>query len=169
MAYQITLSPGARTNIAKALEKKAAIVVRREAARIADTAVEECIKLARQELYTDRPASRRSRPGSLRYVNGFSAKVEGSTFPIRVSVTNRSKIAKLIENGSPAHQIGPRSKGLWTPDPPKPSDKHANAYGSSAYLLPRTVQAPALEGHKILERGLRAAFKKRGSAVRATK
>ena len=168
MAARVSLTPGSRTNIARGLERKAAITIAREAARVAESAVTIAEQLARHDLYTDRPTSRRSRPGSRRYGTGFSAKVTRSQFPIEVTLSNSSKIAALIENGSPAHDIPVRSKTrLAIPQPP--GDAHAAAYGSKDITRPTVAHHQGTKPYKIMERALRQAFRERGAALRATK
>lgn len=167
MAARVQLSPGATTNIAKALKVKAEITIRREAARVAELAVVEAQRIARAELYIDRPANRRSRPGSKRYLSSFSAKVTSTTFPIKVELKNGSKIAHIIEHGSSGHTI--RAKGDKRLALPYPASAHSNAYGSSEYKRPQAVSHPGTEAKKIMERALKEAFKKRGASIRATR
>jgi len=174
MAFKVTLSPNAGTSIVKALKGGAEITIRREAARTAELAVQEGQRLARERLYVDRPANRR-RAGSRRYVSGFSAEVLGDTFPFRVKLKNASKVAKLIENGSPAHVIPRPAKGrLGAPAPWKPAGsgskggiKHEDAYGGTGKgdWVDGDVSHPGTAAYKIMEDALRSAFRKRGARL----
>lgn len=102
--------PRARTT--GALEKKVGNKLRRDLERkTGPRFVEEAERLAKAELFFDRPPSRRN--SRFHYSTGFSFRVrEGRNGMPVLEGRNRAGHAGIIEHGSGAHRIGATGRGF---------------------------------------------------------